>query len=143
MIRYGRDLHHRKPSLLRNKENVDLNIHGSLVTKKVAPSNISKPNLIKKVSEANTVCSENYIEEEKPIDLQRQYSTQILEDYSESIFNQLSTKENIDGFLENHNISAFLRAKMVDWMIEVLSSYKMSEESYFRSVALMDTYLKK
>lgn len=87
MIRYGRDLHHRKPSLLRNKENVDLNIHGSLVTKKVAPSNISKPNLIKKVSEANTVCSENYIEEEKPIDLQRQYSTQILEDYSESIFN--------------------------------------------------------
>lgn len=31
---------------------------------------------------------------------------------------------------------------MVDWMIEVLSSYKMSEESFFRSVALMDAYLK-
>jgi len=31
---------------------------------------------------------------------------------------------------------------MVDWMIEVLSSYKMSEESFFRSVALMDGYLK-
>jgi len=27
-------------------------------------------------------------------------------------------------------------------MIEVLSSYKMSEDSFFRSVALMDAYLK-
>ena len=31
---------------------------------------------------------------------------------------------------------------MVDWMIEVLSSYKMSEESFFKSVQFMDCYLK-
>lgn len=31
---------------------------------------------------------------------------------------------------------------MVDWMIEVLSSYKMSEETFFRSVYLMDGYLR-
>jgi hypothetical protein len=31
---------------------------------------------------------------------------------------------------------------MVDWMIEVLSSYKMSEETFFRSVHFMDAYLK-
>ena len=31
---------------------------------------------------------------------------------------------------------------MVDWMIEVLSSYKMSEESFFKSVQFMDYYLK-
>jgi hypothetical protein len=30
---------------------------------------------------------------------------------------------------------------MVDWMIEVLSSYKMSEETFFRSIYLMDAYL--
>ena len=32
---------------------------------------------------------------------------------------------------------------MVDWMIEVLSSYKMSEETFFKSVYLMDAYLKR
>lgn len=31
---------------------------------------------------------------------------------------------------------------MVDWMIEVLSSYKMTEETFFRSVYLMDGYLR-
>ena len=32
---------------------------------------------------------------------------------------------------------------MVDWMIEVLSSYKMNEDTFFRSVKLMDSFLKK
>lgn len=32
---------------------------------------------------------------------------------------------------------------MVDWMIEVLSSYKMTEETFFKSVYLMDAYLKR
>jgi hypothetical protein len=32
---------------------------------------------------------------------------------------------------------------MVDWMIEVLSSYKMSEETFFKSVYIMDSYLRK
>jgi hypothetical protein len=45
--------------------------------------------------------------------------------------------------LGTHGITANLRSKMVDWMIEVLSSYKMSEETFFRSVYMMDAYLKK
>lgn len=32
---------------------------------------------------------------------------------------------------------------MVDWMIEVLSSYKMTEETFFRSVKYMDIFFKK
>ncbi len=44
--------------------------------------------------------------------------------------------------LASHGISATLRSKMVDWMIEVLSSYKMTEETFFRSVYMMDAYLK-
>ena len=32
---------------------------------------------------------------------------------------------------------------MVDWMIEVLSSYKMSEETFFRSQHFMDSYLRR
>lgn len=31
---------------------------------------------------------------------------------------------------------------MVDWMIEVLSSYKMSEDCFFRSVRYMDLLFK-
>jgi hypothetical protein len=31
---------------------------------------------------------------------------------------------------------------MVDWMIEVLSSYKMTEETFFRSIYFMDAFLK-
>lgn len=32
---------------------------------------------------------------------------------------------------------------MVDWMIEVMKSYKCSEETYFMAVRLLDTYLEK
>jgi len=44
--------------------------------------------------------------------------------------------------LAQHSITSSLRSKMVDWMIEVLSSYKMTEETFFRSVFLMDAYMK-
>jgi hypothetical protein len=32
---------------------------------------------------------------------------------------------------------------MIDWMIEVLSSYKMTEDTFFRSVKLMDSFFLK
>lgn len=49
---------------------------------------------------------------------------------------------NLGSFLSYHSVTPTLRAKMVDWMIEVLSSYKMSEDTFFRSVGLMDQYFK-
>jgi hypothetical protein len=45
--------------------------------------------------------------------------------------------------LLRHEISSSLRSKMVDWMIEVLSSYKMTEETFFKSIYVMDSYMKK
>ena len=45
-----------------------------------------------------------------------------------------------EAFLGKHAITPHLRSKMVDWMIEVLSSYKMSEESFFKSVKFMDEF---
>ena len=44
----------------------------------------------------------------------------------------------MNNFLAHHSISKSLRAKMIDWMVEVLSSYKMSEDTFFRSVNFMD-----
>lgn len=54
----------------------------------------------------------------------------------------ISKDETLTDALASHQITAHLRAKMVDWMIEVLSSYKMSEESFFRSVRYMDKFFK-
>lgn len=44
--------------------------------------------------------------------------------------------------LEKHKIPANLRAKMIDWMVEVLSSYKCKDQTFFVSVVTMDNYFK-
>ena len=43
--------------------------------------------------------------------------------------------------LERHDITSKLRGKMMDWMIEVLSIYKQSEETLFRTFQLLDNFL--
>jgi hypothetical protein len=44
-------------------------------------------------------------------------------------------------FLSEHSIPPGLRAKMVDWMVEVTSSYKCSDQTFFISTRIMDTFL--
>jgi len=44
--------------------------------------------------------------------------------------------------LEAHKISPFLRARMVDWMIEVLTNYHCADQSFFLAVNLMDRHTK-
>jgi hypothetical protein len=46
-------------------------------------------------------------------------------------------------FLANHNISPALRAKMVDWMVQVLRTMGCNSRSWFKSVQLFDTYFAK
>ena len=43
-------------------------------------------------------------------------------------------------FLAKHDIDKNLRARMLDWMIEVISSYKFNPKTYFSSVYIMDKY---
>lgn len=45
------------------------------------------------------------------------------------------------NFLEKHSISKMLRAKMIDWMIEVLCSYKCRNQSFFLAQNYLDRYL--
>ena len=45
-------------------------------------------------------------------------------------------------FLAKHDIDKALRGRMLDWMIEVTSSYKFEPKTYFASVALMDRYFR-
>ena len=44
--------------------------------------------------------------------------------------------------LEKHNITPTLRARMVDWMIEVLTNFKCDDQTFFLSVSLLDRFLK-
>ena len=46
-------------------------------------------------------------------------------------------------FLSKQFISENLHLKMIDWMIEVLSAFKCSDETFFLSVHLMNSYINK
>ena len=43
-------------------------------------------------------------------------------------------------FLANHKIDGTLRARMLDWMVEVMSSYNFGHKTYFAGVEIMDRY---
>ena len=47
------------------------------------------------------------------------------------------------NFLEKHDISPYIRTKMIDWMIEVLSVFDSSDETFFLSVNVFDLFLYK
>jgi hypothetical protein len=44
--------------------------------------------------------------------------------------------------LTSNKITWDYRTKMVDWMIEVTTSFKCSERAYFLSVAIFDDFLR-
>lgn len=43
-------------------------------------------------------------------------------------------------FLSNHKIDAILRARMLDWMVEVMYSYNFQNKTYFTGVEVMDRF---
>jgi len=44
--------------------------------------------------------------------------------------------------LDTHNISKEYRTKMVDWMVEVTTSFKCTTRTYFLACAIFDTFLR-
>lgn len=44
--------------------------------------------------------------------------------------------------LSRHDISAPVRARMVDWIIEVLTNFSCGDQTFFTTVSLMDRYFK-
>jgi len=45
-------------------------------------------------------------------------------------------------FLLRHKITESLRARMIDWMIEVLTNFKCEDQTFFIAVNLLDRYCK-
>lgn len=81
-----------------------------------------------------------------PEQLKKTYTQLVTDAYLDEISEYMcesAGSTQCDQMLLHHEISSSLRSKMVDWMIEVLSSYKMTEETFFKSVFVMDAYMKR
>ena len=68
----------------------------------------------------------------------------LLAEYGREIHQYLKSQSEINGVsgdhLSNHKVTGVYRAKMVDWMIEVLSAFKLSDQTFFLAVNIMDRY---
>ena len=65
-------------------------------------------------------------------------------DYGQEInryLNELQSQYSISSdHLASHKITAVYRAKMVDWMVEVLSAFRCDDQTFFLAVNIMDRY---
>lgn len=91
--------------------------------------------------------STNAIKEETegPVDFGRRETQKIIDEYFSEIQETLRAKSAAEGpskFLKNHSISPYTRAKMIDWMVEVLSAFKSSDQTFFVAVGIMDSFMK-
>jgi len=55
---------------------------------------------------------------------------------------ELETQFNTCDSLIRHKITPALRARMVDWMIEVLTNFKCDDQTFFLAITLLDRYFK-
>jgi len=79
------------------------------------------------------------------VDINEQCNNSI-KDYISDIIKTLKIKdeESTPVYpLKKHKIPVNLRSKMIDWMIEVLSSYKCCDQTFFIAVHLMDLFLER
>jgi len=76
----------------------------------------------------------------------RDQSTNTIKDYASDIIQTLKEKDmsmRPAACLARHKITPNLRAKMVDWMVEVMCSYKCSDQAFFLAVNFMDNFFEK
>ena len=66
-------------------------------------------------------------------------------DYAMEIDAHLRAAEaasDVSRNLERHEIQALQRAKMLDWMVEVLAVFRCSDQVFFQAVNILDRYFK-
>lgn len=75
----------------------------------------------------------------------RQENIKLIKEYGSDIYNfsQVLDQDNgiHESFLERHPLSSEVRARMVDWMVEVFDAYKSDPQTFFLAVDMMDRYL--
>ena len=75
-------------------------------------------------------------EEKAKYNLITDYGTAI-----DSYLKELQEFNRIEGnHMSNHKVNGVYRAKMVDWMVEVLMAFKCSNQTMFLAINIMDRY---
>lgn len=85
-----------------------------------------------------------FLSREDTNDIQRQ-NINVRSDYAQDIDRYLRMFElqfNTQGCLSRHKITPTLRARMVDWMIEVLTNFRCDDQTFFIAISIMDRYFK-
>ena len=75
--------------------------------------------------------------ERQNINIKAEYGGQI-----DLYMRQLERQYLTNDSLAQHKITPALRARMVDWMIEVLTNFKCEDQTFFLAVSLLDRFLK-
>ena len=77
-------------------------------------------------------------------DIQRQ-NINVRVELGDDIENYLRIREqefDTSNCLHRHEITAPVRARMIDWIIEVLTNFYCDDQTFFIAVSLMDRYFK-
>lgn len=77
------------------------------------------------------------------IPLQSRLTKKVIVEYGTDIAADINTNCNLNSpanCLQRHGIPQLLRAKMVDWMVEVTSIFKFQHQTLFLAVMLMDLF---
>lgn len=84
------------------------------------------------------------IEVAEPVSLKEKAQQNLISDLGASIDAYLKglVKANTisESFLSHHKINGVYRAKMVDWMTEVLTAFKCCDQTFFLAVNILDRY---
>jgi len=124
----------KKPNANENKKVAKINLYGESPLKELDINTLSGSTRFHKQIGLGL----------EKTDLERQNSN-CFKDYGIEIENytkELELKFLTSDCLKNHDITPPLRAKMVDWMVEVLTNFKCNDRTYFLSIGIMDRYLK-
>ncbi|CAD8082112.1 unnamed protein product [Paramecium primaurelia] len=127
----------------RKTEFKGVDIKNNYVSISQRPLVFCKPE--QRVKTTKTIPSPQKQSQERSNEGQSKELCNLIQNYSEPILDyyiELNTQTPKNS-LQNHSINVNLRAKMIDWIIEVLSSYKCKDQTFYLSVRLMDLYLQK
>lgn len=85
-----------------------------------------------------------FMSRQQTTEIERQ-NINVNQEYGQSIMaylKDLELQHLTEDCLIRHKITPALRARMIDWMIEVLTNFKCDDQTFFLAVSLLDRYFK-
>ena len=142
------------PKCFKKNKNLTRNLTRINSIEKKEKLNIKTKNnstfFITNIQQNNNNNNNNKNKKDNLINISKYYnnkeSEKIILKYGENFYKFFKKNSKLkynSTFLSKQFISENLHLKMIDWMIEVLSVFKCSDETFFLSVHLMNSYINK